>query len=222
MGPGTLGLAAVQINVLVNTSLAATQQEGAVSWLQFAFRLMYLPIGLFGVSIATAALPDLSRHAADADKAAMRGTISSRAADDADAERAGDDRADRARAADRRAGARARQVHAARFGGHRRGADVLRAGPARLLGGQDRLAELLRARRQPHAGDRQRRQRPAQPRPEPRASCRSSATAASRSARPSPRCSMPSSLLALLSRRIDGLDGRACWSRSSRSSPPPR
>jgi putative peptidoglycan lipid II flippase len=77
MGPGTLGLAAVQINVLVNTSLAATQQEGAVSWLQFAFRLMYLPIGLFGVSIATAALPDLSRHAGETDKAAMRATISS-------------------------------------------------------------------------------------------------------------------------------------------------
>jgi putative peptidoglycan lipid II flippase len=77
MGPGTLGLAAVQINVLVNTSLAATQQEGAVSWLQFAFRLMYVPIGLFGVSIATAALPDLSRQAGDADKSAMRSTISS-------------------------------------------------------------------------------------------------------------------------------------------------
>ena len=77
MGPGTLGLAAVQINVVVNTSLAATQEQGAVSWLQYAFRLMYLPIGLFGVSIATAALPDLSRQATEADKSAMRSTISS-------------------------------------------------------------------------------------------------------------------------------------------------
>jgi putative peptidoglycan lipid II flippase len=77
MGPGTLGLAAVQINVAVNTVLASTQPEGSVSFLQYAFRLMYLPIGLFGVSIATAALPDLSKQAADADKAAMRGTISS-------------------------------------------------------------------------------------------------------------------------------------------------
>ena len=32
-----------------------------MSWLGYAFRLMYLPIGLFGVSIATAALPDISR-----------------------------------------------------------------------------------------------------------------------------------------------------------------
>jgi putative peptidoglycan lipid II flippase len=76
MGPGTLGLAAVQINVVVNTSLAATQEQGAVSWLQYAFRLMYLPIGLFGVSIATAALPDISKQAGESDKSAMRSTIS--------------------------------------------------------------------------------------------------------------------------------------------------
>jgi putative peptidoglycan lipid II flippase len=46
-----------------------------VSWLNFAFRLMYLPIGLFGVSIATATLPAVSRHAAQHDKAAVRNTI---------------------------------------------------------------------------------------------------------------------------------------------------
>ena len=76
MGPATLGLAAVQINVLVNTSLATTEPQGAVTWLQVAFRLMYLPIGLFGVSVATAALPDLSKHAAADDRDAMRRTIS--------------------------------------------------------------------------------------------------------------------------------------------------
>jgi putative peptidoglycan lipid II flippase len=77
MGPGTLGLAAVQINVLVNTFLATTQEQGAVSWLGYAFRLMYLPIGLFGVSIAMAALPDVSRqvHAGEMDK--VRRTVSS-------------------------------------------------------------------------------------------------------------------------------------------------
>lgn len=76
MAPGTLGLAAVQINVFVNTYLATTQEQGAVSWLNYSFRLMYLPIGLFGVSIATAALPDISRHAAADDFASMRRTIS--------------------------------------------------------------------------------------------------------------------------------------------------
>src|SRR6185295_6690316 len=76
MGPGTLGLAAVQINVFVNTYLATSQEEGAVSWLNYAFRVMYLPIGLFGASIATAALPSISRSASAGDLPGMRGTIS--------------------------------------------------------------------------------------------------------------------------------------------------
>ena len=75
MGPGTLAGAAVQINLLVNTILAAGEGTGAVSWLSYAFRLMYVPIGLFGVSIATAALPAVSRHAAQNDQEGMRQTI---------------------------------------------------------------------------------------------------------------------------------------------------
>jgi putative peptidoglycan lipid II flippase len=77
MVPGTLGLAAVQINQFVNTVLATGQGTGAVSWLNYAFRLMYLPIGLFGVSIATAAIPTMAGHAAREDMAGLRGTISS-------------------------------------------------------------------------------------------------------------------------------------------------
>ena len=77
MGPGVLGLAAVQINVFVNTWLATGQGTGAVSWLNYAFRLMYMPIGIFGLSIATAALPAMSRHAEREDKEAMRRTFSS-------------------------------------------------------------------------------------------------------------------------------------------------
>jgi putative peptidoglycan lipid II flippase len=75
MGPGTIGLAATQVNVFVNTVLATSQGTGAVSWLNLAFRLMYLPIGLFGVSIATATLPAVSRQAAQHDTAAVRTTI---------------------------------------------------------------------------------------------------------------------------------------------------
>ncbi len=77
MGPGTMALAAVQVNVLVNTMLATSQGEGAASWLNFAFRLMYLPMGLFGMSIATAAIPSLSSAAAREDRAGMRATLSS-------------------------------------------------------------------------------------------------------------------------------------------------
>jgi putative peptidoglycan lipid II flippase len=62
--------------VFVNTVLATGQGTGAVSWLNYAFRLMYLPIGLFGVSIGTAALPEISRRAAESDLAGVRRTVS--------------------------------------------------------------------------------------------------------------------------------------------------
>jgi putative peptidoglycan lipid II flippase len=71
-----LGLAATQVNIFVNTLLATSQGTGAVSWLTYAFRLIYLPIGLFGVSIATVLLPTASRHAAIDDEAAIRTTVS--------------------------------------------------------------------------------------------------------------------------------------------------
>jgi putative peptidoglycan lipid II flippase len=75
MGPGTIGLAATQVNVFVNTVLATGEGTGAVSWLNYAFRLMYLPTGLFGVSIATATVPAVSLHAARGDNAAVRRTL---------------------------------------------------------------------------------------------------------------------------------------------------
>jgi putative peptidoglycan lipid II flippase len=62
MIPGLVGLAATQVNLLVNTILATSQQPGAVSWLNYAFRLMQFPIGIFGVSIAAATLPRVSRQ----------------------------------------------------------------------------------------------------------------------------------------------------------------
>ena len=55
--------------------LATGEGTGAVSWLDFAFRLMYLPIGLFGVSIATAATPAISRMVAERDFARIRSTL---------------------------------------------------------------------------------------------------------------------------------------------------
>jgi putative peptidoglycan lipid II flippase len=75
MGPGTVGLAATQLNVAINLFLATREGTGAVSWLEYAFRIMYLPIGLFGVSIATAVLPAVSRHVVEKDTAASRATI---------------------------------------------------------------------------------------------------------------------------------------------------
>jgi putative peptidoglycan lipid II flippase len=77
MGPGTLGLAATQVNVFVNTWLATSEGTGAVSWLNYAFRLVYLPLGVFGVSIATASIPVIARHAAADDRDGLRQAVAS-------------------------------------------------------------------------------------------------------------------------------------------------
>ncbi len=77
MGPGIVGLAATQLNVFVNTVVATGEGTGAVSWLGYAFRVMYLPIGLFGVSIATATTPALARLAAADEMPRMRSTLGS-------------------------------------------------------------------------------------------------------------------------------------------------
>ncbi len=75
MGPGTLGVAATQFNVYVGTVLATSEVAGSVSWLNYAFRIMYLPIGIFGVAIAGASLTLLSQHAARDDMQALRATL---------------------------------------------------------------------------------------------------------------------------------------------------
>ena len=62
MGPAIIGSAATQINVMVNSNFAS-HMDGAVSWLSYAFRFMQLPIGIFGVTIASATLPSISRSA---------------------------------------------------------------------------------------------------------------------------------------------------------------
>ncbi len=63
MGPAVIAASVVQINVVVNAMFAYGVGEGAVSWLSYAFRLMQLPIGVFGVAVATVTLPALSRAA---------------------------------------------------------------------------------------------------------------------------------------------------------------
>ncbi|MBZ0159654.1 MAG: murein biosynthesis integral membrane protein MurJ [bacterium] len=65
MAPGVAGLAITQINVFIGTLLASLMGEGGISILYYAFRLIQLPIGLFGVAIATAAFPTMARQAAN-------------------------------------------------------------------------------------------------------------------------------------------------------------
>jgi putative peptidoglycan lipid II flippase len=76
MLPATIGLAATQVNLLVSTLIASLLEQGSVSWLGYAFRIMQLPIGVFGVALATVSLPALAKAAVDQDVAALKGTLS--------------------------------------------------------------------------------------------------------------------------------------------------
>lgn len=60
MLPAIIANAGTQVNVLVNTSLASLLEEGSISWLNYAFRLMQLPIGVFGVAISVVTLSQVS------------------------------------------------------------------------------------------------------------------------------------------------------------------
>src|SRR6266513_2454991 len=64
MAPAVIAASVVQVNVLVNSGFAARLGDGPVSWLNIAFRLMQLPLGIFGVAVATVTLPLVSRSAA--------------------------------------------------------------------------------------------------------------------------------------------------------------
>lgn len=61
MVPALIGASGYQLNMLVNTIVASFLISGSLSWLYYAERLLELPLGIFGVAIATILLPTLSR-----------------------------------------------------------------------------------------------------------------------------------------------------------------
>jgi len=76
MGPAAFGLGVYQINSFVSLWFSSHLPEGSVSYLYFSSRLMELPIGVFGVAVATAALPSLSEHAAKKDWDGLKSSLS--------------------------------------------------------------------------------------------------------------------------------------------------
>lgn len=76
LGPAILSVAAVQINVAVNVAMATTLGEGGPTSINFAFRIMQLPVGIVGVSVATVLLPKLSEHVAQKNHAAFGEALS--------------------------------------------------------------------------------------------------------------------------------------------------
>jgi putative peptidoglycan lipid II flippase len=64
MVPSVIAASTTQVNVLINSIFASGLGDGPIFWLSSAFRLMQLPLGLFGVALGTVTLPLLSRLAA--------------------------------------------------------------------------------------------------------------------------------------------------------------
>lgn len=77
MTPATLGLASTQVNIFVNTLIASFLPQGSVSYLNYSFRLMQFPIGMFGVAVATVTFPIVSEHAARKDLGRLVSTFTS-------------------------------------------------------------------------------------------------------------------------------------------------
>ncbi len=75
MAPAIFGVSVSQLNLLLDTVLASFLPTGSVSWLYYSDRLSELPLGVFGIAIATVILPSLSRLHASADAATFSSTL---------------------------------------------------------------------------------------------------------------------------------------------------
>jgi putative peptidoglycan lipid II flippase len=75
MGPSVIAASTTQVNVLVNSVFASRLGDGPTFWLTVAFRLMQLPLGIFGVALGTVALPLLARMAAAGNTQAFRSEL---------------------------------------------------------------------------------------------------------------------------------------------------
>jgi putative peptidoglycan lipid II flippase len=75
MGPSVIAASTTQVNVLVNSVFASKLGDGPTFWLTVAFRLMQLPLGIFGVALGTVALPLLARMAATGNTAGFRSEL---------------------------------------------------------------------------------------------------------------------------------------------------
>jgi len=76
MLPGSIGVAAFQINVLITQCLSFWFDPTIVSTFNYSVRLMELPQGMFGISLATYLLPTLSGLAAQKNYPQFRQTLS--------------------------------------------------------------------------------------------------------------------------------------------------
>jgi len=76
MAPVLLGLSVSQINLFITQNLASGLAEGSISALRLSQRIMQLPVGIFGTSIATVIFPTMTAQMARKEIPAFRRTFS--------------------------------------------------------------------------------------------------------------------------------------------------
>lgn len=76
MAPRTLGLAAAQVNLIVLTFFGSLVGDSSISALNFAWLLLMFPVGMFGMSLATAVFPSLAERAASGGPSAVNVMVS--------------------------------------------------------------------------------------------------------------------------------------------------
>ncbi len=75
MAPRLLGVAAVQLNFVINTMIATGQAEGSLSAINQARMVMTMPLFVIAQAIATAALPTFSAQVARGERVEMRSSL---------------------------------------------------------------------------------------------------------------------------------------------------
>ena len=75
MIPTLFGSSVAQINLMLDTVIAARLSDGSQSWLSLADRFLELPLGVFGVALGTVILPALARHHVKTDRTAFSGAL---------------------------------------------------------------------------------------------------------------------------------------------------
>ncbi len=73
--PAVLGVSVAQVNLLVDTQFASYLATGSISWLYYSDRLMEFPLGVFGIALATVALPNLAARHAENDTDGFQATL---------------------------------------------------------------------------------------------------------------------------------------------------
>lgn len=74
--PVFLSSAVTQVNIFISTILASFLATGSIAYLYYGMRFVHLPLGVFGVAMATAILPTLSSQAARGELSDFRETFS--------------------------------------------------------------------------------------------------------------------------------------------------